>query len=301
LRIKVVFVSLLPKILKIMKFVDIKNDVAFRKIFGNEKKSICLISFLNAVLELKGSDRVAKVTIINPYLLPRIAGEKSSIIDVRATDQKGRQFVVEMQVADKTGFDKRVQYYTAKDYSMQIDKGEDYPLLRPTYFIGILNFNFGEGKNYLSKHLIVEEETGDNLLSDIKFAFIQLTKFKKKETELKTAIDKWTYFIKNAKNLTVVPRNTDDEGLKEAYNEADKHNWSKDELMTYDSAGMREADTEQELLKATQSGKDEGKMEEKKQGIIKAIKRGKLTIEEIAEDFDTTVEFVLAIKKEYNL
>jgi predicted transposase YdaD len=26
-----------------MKFVDIKNDIAFRKIFGNAKKSICLM------------------------------------------------------------------------------------------------------------------------------------------------------------------------------------------------------------------------------------------------------------------
>ena len=35
-----------------MKFVDIKNDIAFRKIFGNESKKEILISFLNAVLEL---------------------------------------------------------------------------------------------------------------------------------------------------------------------------------------------------------------------------------------------------------
>jgi predicted transposase/invertase (TIGR01784 family) len=282
-----------------MKFVDIKNDIAFRKIFGNEKKSICLISFLNAVLELEGTDRVVQVSIINPYLLPRIAGEKSSIIDVRATDKKGRQFVVEMQVADKDGFDKRVQYYTARDYSMQIDKGEDYPLLKPTYFIGILNFGFGEGKNYHSKHLIIEQETGDNLLSDIHFSFIQLTKFKKKEHQLKTAIDKWTYFIKNAKTLEVVPDNLDDEGLAEAYAEADKHNWQKEELIAYDNASIREADTEQELKKAKQLGKIEGKiegqLEEKVQGIIKALKRGKLTIEEIAEDFE------LKIKKEHNL
>jgi hypothetical protein len=31
-----------------MKFVDVKNDVAFRNIFGNEKKTEILISFLNA-------------------------------------------------------------------------------------------------------------------------------------------------------------------------------------------------------------------------------------------------------------
>jgi hypothetical protein len=34
-----------------MRFVDIRNDIAFRKIFGNEKKTISLISFLNAGLK----------------------------------------------------------------------------------------------------------------------------------------------------------------------------------------------------------------------------------------------------------
>ncbi len=29
-----------------MKFVDVKNDIAFRKIFGNENKQEILISFL---------------------------------------------------------------------------------------------------------------------------------------------------------------------------------------------------------------------------------------------------------------
>lgn len=45
----------------------------------------------------------------------------------------------------------------------------------------------------------------------------------------------------------------------------------------------------------------EGKIEEKIQGIIKALKRGKLSIEEIAEDFSTTVEFVLKVKEDNNL
>jgi PD-(D/E)XK nuclease family transposase len=45
----------------------------------------------------------------------------------------------------------------------------------------------------------------------------------------------------------------------------------------------------------------EGKLEGKIEGIINSLKRGKLTIEEIAEDFNTTVDFVLKIKKEYNI
>ena len=73
-----------------MRFVDVKNDVAFRKIFGDENKKVILISILNAVLGLEGQERVRDVTLLNPFQLPRLVGEKSSIIDVRATDEKGR-------------------------------------------------------------------------------------------------------------------------------------------------------------------------------------------------------------------
>jgi len=225
-----------------MKFVDVKNDVAFRKIFGNENKKVILISFLNAVLGLEGQNRVKDVTLLNPFQLPRIAGEKSSIIDVRATDEKGSTFIVEMQVAEPAGFAKRVLYYTSKDYAGQINSGDDYPLLRPVYFIGVLDFDYFSGKNYLSSHLIVDEETGECSFKDLKFRFIELKKFNKKVHELKNIIDKWTFFIKNAEELEVMPENVDDEGLKQAYEEAAQHNWTKAAYDAYIYSGMREQD-----------------------------------------------------------
>jgi predicted transposase/invertase (TIGR01784 family) len=225
-----------------MKFVDVKNDVAFRKIFGNENKKVILISFLNAVLGLEGQDRVKEVTLLNPFQLPRLAGEKSSIIDVRATDEKGITFIVEMQVAEPDGFDKRVLYYTSKDYAGQINSGDDYPLLRPVYFIGILNFNYFIGEDYLSSHSIIDEATGENGFKDLKFRFIELKKFNKKANELKSIIDKWTFFIKNAEDLEVMPNNVDDEGLKEAYEEAAQHNWSREAYDAYIYSGIREQD-----------------------------------------------------------
>jgi len=71
-----------------MQFADIKNDIAFRKIFGNEQKTAPLISFLNASLELKGDHQVVSVTIANPYQFPRIAGEKATILDHEQGDQR---------------------------------------------------------------------------------------------------------------------------------------------------------------------------------------------------------------------
>lgn len=277
-----------------MRFVDVKNDIAFRKIFGNQKKSIVLISFLNAVLDLEGVNRIAKITIIDPYLLPRILGEKASIIDVRATDQRGRQFIVEMQVADRKGFEKRVQYYTSRDYSMQIEKGEDYPKLKPTYFVGILNFGIGFGKNYLAKHYNIEEETGMCILDDIQHRFIQLTKFKKKKNELHTLVDKWTYFIKHADKLDLIPEDVQDEGLITAYKEADKHAWKKDELIAYDNASMREQDERGRLELVLEQGIEQGIEKGIEKIVLKPYKQGK-TAEQIAAFLDMSIEDVQKI------
>ena len=80
-----------------MKFVDVKNDIAFRKIFGNENKKVILISFLNAVLHLEGDKRIKSITIENPFQLPILPNMKASIIDVKAKDFRGNTFIIEMQ------------------------------------------------------------------------------------------------------------------------------------------------------------------------------------------------------------
>ncbi|MEI6580128.1 MAG: Rpn family recombination-promoting nuclease/putative transposase [Eubacteriales bacterium] len=225
-----------------MKFVDIRNDIAFRKIFGNENRKEILISFLNAVLKLEKGRKIKSIEILDPYQFPRIKGQKASIIDVRAKDENHSSYIVEMQVTEKKGLDKRIQFYSAKGYSNQIEKGDDYVKLRPLIFIGILDFKYLKTRNYLSRHLIMDCETLEQKLSDFEFNFIELPKFTKTVEELDNLIDKWIFFIKNAPDLKVIPDNTTDKGLKQAYIDADRHNWTKEELEEYDYAGMREQD-----------------------------------------------------------
>ena len=281
-----------------MKFVNVKNDIAFRKIFGNEKKTKILISFLNAVLKLEGSAKINEVEIINPYQLPRVAGEKATVIDVSAKDEKGQQFVIEMQVANVDGFGKRVQYYTCRNYSMQIDRGEQYPLLKPTYFIGVLDFNFFESQHYLSHHIIVDGVTYEHKLKDVQFTFIELKKFTKKAIELNSLVEKWIFFIKNAENLELIPANLQDEGLIEAYKDADKHSWKKEELIAYDNASIAEQDERGRLTAATNKGKIEGKIEgkveEKEDVVIRCVEEG-MAIAQISKITNMSVEEVKRI------
>ena len=269
-----------------MKFVDVKNDVAFRKIFGNENKTTILISFLNAILKLEGDKKIKEVSIANPYQLPRVAGEKASIIDVRAIDKKGRQFVVEMQVADVDGFDKRVQYYTCRDYSMQIDRGEKYPLLKPTYFVGILDFDYFESESYLSNHIIVNGENYEHKLKDIQFNFIELRKFTLEVDDLQALIEKWVFFIKNAENLDVIPANINDEGLKEAYRDADKHSWKKEELIAYDNASIAEQDVR---------GKMKFVVDKRNKEIVEKCYLKGIEIEDISEITGLSIDSIQAI------
>lgn len=157
-----------------MKFVDVKNDIAFRKIFGNENKKIILLSFLNAVMKLEGSSRIADVEIVNPYQLPIIKNLKASIIDVKARDERGNTYIVEMQVAEPDGLDKRLLYYASKDYARQIEKGEDYTELKPVIFIGIFDFKFTTGNKYFSHHAVCDVENGERVINDMDFYFIEL-------------------------------------------------------------------------------------------------------------------------------
>jgi predicted transposase/invertase (TIGR01784 family) len=276
-----------------MQFADIKNDVAFRKIFGNENKTEILISFLNAVLKLEGKQQITWVEILNPYQMPIVLGAKSTILDVKARDKAGKEYIVEMQVTERIGFAKRVVYYSSKSYSAQLAVGEDYANLKPTIFIGILNFKFLETSNYLSRHLILDAETHEHKLKDLDFNFIELPKFNKTEQELQTLVDKWVYFIKNAANLTVIPPDLGDEGLQSAYTEADQYGWKKEDLEAYQYAKMREADDinrEKFVVEKAQLSKQ---IE-----IAKSLLQTALSNEDIAKHTGLTLEQIQELRTE---
>ncbi|MFN8347829.1 MAG: Rpn family recombination-promoting nuclease/putative transposase [Spirosomataceae bacterium] len=250
-----------------MQFVDIKNNIAFRKIFGNENKKIILISFLNAVMKLKGKDAIEDVEILNPYQLPIIKNLKASIIDVKARDKKGKTYIIEMQVAEPDGLDKRLLYYASKEYAQQIESGEYYTQLKPVIFIGIFDFKFTEGDKYLSHHAVCDVENGERVIKDMDFYFVELPKFNKPLSELQEVTDKWIFFIKEAEKLEVVPENVDDEGLKAAYQDANKHTWTKEELEAYDYAAMREQDERGKITAAERKGKIDTAKEFKRLGV----------------------------------
>ena len=254
-----------------MQFVDVKTDIAFKKIFGDENHKEILIGFLNAVLDLSGDKRIKTITLKNPWQAPDLPLLKETILDIKAVDHRDITFIVEMQVKDQPFFDKRALYYTAKAYTGQIERGDEYPLLNQVIFIGILNFNSFNGDNYLTQHLILNKETLKQDLRDFEFNFIELKKFNKQESDLESIIEKWIFFIKNAGNLKMIPKSAEDiPELKEAYRQAEMNAWSKKELEVYEYWQMRDAADRYGLEAERKKGIQEGI----EQGIEKGIEQG---------------------------
>ncbi|MEQ9482922.1 Rpn family recombination-promoting nuclease/putative transposase [Coleofasciculus sp. F4-SAH-05] len=113
-----------------MIFINPKTDFAFKKIFGSEQNPEILISFLNSLL-YGGQTRITSLEIINPYLAPKIQGIKDTFLDVKAKLTDETTVIIEMQVLNLSGFEKRILYNAAKAYSIQLQPGEDYTLLNP--------------------------------------------------------------------------------------------------------------------------------------------------------------------------
>jgi predicted transposase/invertase (TIGR01784 family) len=265
------------------KFLDPKNDVAFKKIFGSEKNKDILIHFLNDILGFIGNQRIHSVEFLSPIQDPEIAAKKQSIVDVLCHDEKGTKFIVEMQVAKTKGFEKRAQYYAAKAYAQQADKGEQYYDLKEIIFIAIADcVLFPNKAGYKSDHIILDRNNYDHDLKDFSFTFIELPKFLKTHPEqLETLIEKWCYFFKYAAETQAADLEQiigSDQIIKRAYEALDQFYWTEQELGLYEQERKRVRDEAailaQKIDDATEKGLQQGRKEGREEGLQQGREEG---------------------------
>jgi len=119
--------------------IDPKVDYAFKMLFGMERNRDILADFVNAVLERSDGTWITELELLDPFNSKEIADDKLSIVDVKARDQLGRQFLIEMQLVPQGFFRQRMLYYGARLHAQQLCEGENYGQLSPTICICIVN------------------------------------------------------------------------------------------------------------------------------------------------------------------
>ena len=92
--------------------------------------------------------------------VPVIKGEKTTILDIKCTDERNKQYIVEVQNKKIPSFVKRTQFYVAHSYVSQAPVGSDYIDLKPVILLAVANYElFPNKENVISYHRTLDTET----------------------------------------------------------------------------------------------------------------------------------------------
>lgn len=271
------------------------GDMVFKYLFGREESKEQLMAFINAVLKDDGGFLISDLEIQNPFNLKEFENDKLSILDLKAKDQTGRIFNLEIQTMGYKDYGYRSLFYWSRIYASQMQEGEDYKVLRPVISINLLNFTLIEDNERFHNMFQLREKNDPSILltDHLLIHFLEMPKFNSESNE---SLEQWLrYFLHEGKEDGVVKKlSEDNEQIAETHRNYEK--FVSDEQMRMKAlaremgerdhlARMNEAQ-EEGFKKGHEAGLKEGQAagveEEKKLFVKNCLKQG-LDLETISK------------------
>jgi predicted transposase/invertase (TIGR01784 family) len=254
---------------------DPKVDYAFKRVYGSQRNADILVHLLNAIL--RPEIPIRAVEILNPFSEKDLADDKLNILDVRARDDSGRLFDVEIQLLLPTHFKGRILHYWAGMFHEQLRDGESYAKLRPAISICIVNQAlFPAADDYHLVFELVDVAHGERFTDLMQVHVLQLPKFVHAADELENDLDAWLYFFRNPELIDVdhLPSRLNQPIFRRAIKELEMLTKDEQERIRYESR-MRAIRTQQTLMEeAEERGIEKGREEGIEEGIEKGIEKG---------------------------
>ena len=179
--------------------IDPKIDCVFKALLGAEANRVLLIHFLNAILGPDLPRPVIEVQILNPYNEREFLNDKLTIVDVKARDDQSRLYQAEIQLLTHPDLLARILYTWNDLYNHQLQSGQDYGMLKPTYAIWLLGEDLLPGDPHYAHRLRLRDERGRCLLDHGGIYLLELNKFNAQEVE--TEEQRWLKFFKDGESL----------------------------------------------------------------------------------------------------
>lgn len=201
------------------KKYNLKNDIIFKAFFARPGNEIFLIDFLEALLKIK----IEKIKIKEEVNLEQLSvEEKGGRLDLQATLNDGIIVNIELQMNNNFNIEERTTLYSSKVNSRDAKRGTDYSEINKVIMINILGYNLLDVEEYISETVIVLDKHRDyEVLKGIKWYFIELPKFRKKNPDMNDKIDQWICFIDDSNKEAVKMAENKNVVLKKARKELD--------------------------------------------------------------------------------
>ena len=250
-----------------MRFT-VRNDYAFKKLFGRQENIIILREFLSVVLKLN-KEELEDIVIENPAVGNYYADEKQGILDIKLTLPNGQKVNIEMQNLWEPHYEKRTYFYWASRYLEKFEPGKAYRYLARCVSIHILGEEFPLTEELHSIYRVLNVKTFQPFSDDLEFHFLDLTKLKPKQDD--SELEQWLKFIQTndkAVREELGRRNAVMQYANEVMNQfyADKQ-----ERLNYEAAVRYESD------RATlwEAGVDKGILIGEKRGLRRGEQQGR--------------------------
>ncbi len=300
------------------KHLPLTNDLVFRRYLTTNKQSSLLL--MNSYLPFL--KRASDVAVLNPdrvgmpddlaevlkqqqqlgdtlilkdtSIPPDKPHGRSVILDLNFKLSSGENVNIEMQTAYEKSFTFRTLYYWAMLYGQDIDRGDEFSNLNPTYSLIFTDFTlFKRKRNCISVFEFVDRKELEYRANiPMTLVTVELNKFKKSYHELIDMAEKWCYIIKHSAHLTAeaVAYLSQDGGMKMALEHLEEI--SKDDQLYWDAMARKKdrvaiqlakSDAlEEGIRKGMKAGRVQG-MQEQQRGIALSMLQKGLDVSLISE------------------
>ena len=218
------------------KYVDPFTDFGFKRIFGQEASKPLLRDFLNALLP--PTAQIAELTLQNSERPGRSEADRRAIFDVYCRNEKGEQFIVELQKAKQNFFKDRTVFYSTFPIREQGEQGGWSFELKAVYCVGILDFVFNDpptaGAGEVFHEVKLKNQHGAVFYDKLTYIYLEMPNFRKTEAELTTRLDQWLYFLRHVEEQDAIPILFRDAVFTQAFEVAALAKLTRDEWMDYE-------------------------------------------------------------------
>ncbi len=282
------------------RFISIVSDYGFKVTFGNESDTRFLRKALQALINSPVA--IQEVTFIQNEIKGVTRDSRSGIYDLFCKDEKGNEFIVEMQLSEYPEFIQRMKFYAFYRLNTLIRKGDyQFDNLPKIYCIGILAVSiFPQVADYQNV-AVLKNQNNELIDEQMTFITIELDKFKKGLGEIENDLDKLIYTMKTIHEVsepTQFPQFWNEEWLRVAIQELDKRAFTPEQRLSYEMTISANALAVKNENKKIEAAKEAENLAVKTEAITKALNRGKLSLEEIAEDNGVLIDFVLGVQQQ---
>lgn len=218
-----------------MRYLNPKADLTFKRVFGEHPDLV--MSFLNALLPLQPEESITEIEYLPSEMVPENPLRKNSIVDVRCKDNKGRYFIVEMQMIWTPEFKQRVLFNASKAYVRQMDSGEKYDLLQPVYSLNLVNDIFEPDlEEYYHYYRLVHVEHSERVINGLQLVFVELPKFTPHTYSEKKMEILWLRYLTeiDEKTLEVPEELLENPEIKKAVTVLEESAFTPEQLLGYE-------------------------------------------------------------------